>query len=232
MKPHVICHMVSSVDGRLLPSRWTDSPDGSRADWSALYAKVHDALDGDAWIVGRMTMAEMTKAGPHARAVGGAAERPCHLAAKDAGSYAIALDPSGKLHFDRAEIDGDHIVVLLGRDVPDSHLTELAGDGISYIVSEKQEIALAVMLDVLGRELGIRRLLLEGGGGINGSFFAAGLVDELSVLIAPTLDGRPDSRAIVETSDTGLAGKVQLSLASCEPLGHGTVHLRYAVRSS
>lgn len=53
------------------------------------------------------------------------------------------------------------------------------------------------MLDVLGRELGIRRLLLEGGG-INGSFFAAGLVDELSVIIAPALDGQSDGRATVE----------------------------------
>jgi len=33
------------------------------------------------------------------------------------------------------------------------------------------------MLDVLGRLLGVRRLaLLEGGGGINASFLAAGLV--------------------------------------------------------
>jgi riboflavin biosynthesis pyrimidine reductase len=53
------------------------------------------------------------------------------------------------------------------------------------------------MLDVLGRELGIRRLLPEGGG-INGSFFAAGLVDELSVIIAPALDGQSDGRAIFE----------------------------------
>ncbi|WGF89560.1 RibD family protein [Marinivivus vitaminiproducens] len=231
MKPYVICHMVSSVDGRLAPGRWTASPDGSRGDWSAVYAAIHDELDGDAWIVGRVTMAEMTKAGPHRPSVGRAVERPYRFAAKGAGPFAVALDASGKLHFDRAEIEGDPVVVLLGRDVPDSHLAELAANDISYIVADEPEIDLAATLRVLGQELGIRRLLLEGGAGINGSFFAAGLVDELSVLIAPALDGQADSRAIVDTGLAGLRGKVELSLISCEIREHGTVQLRYAVHS-
>jgi riboflavin biosynthesis pyrimidine reductase len=34
MKPHVICHMMVSLDGRIHPSRWTASPDGNRQDWT------------------------------------------------------------------------------------------------------------------------------------------------------------------------------------------------------
>jgi riboflavin biosynthesis pyrimidine reductase len=232
MKPYVVCHMISSLDGRLLPGAWSESPDGGRAQWSGVYQKVHEALEGDAWLVGRATMAEMTKAGPHEPAGVEAAERPCHFAGRDAGGYAVALDPSGKLHFEGADMDGDHLVVLLGRDVSDRHLAELAADGVSYIVAESAEIDLAAMLDVLGREFGVRRLLLEGGGRINRSFFEAGLVDELSLLVAPALDGRADSPAIIGSSAAGLAGKVRLSLTSCEPLEHGLAHLRYAVRSS
>ena len=33
MKPHVICHMMVSLDGRIHPSRWTASPDGNVKDW-------------------------------------------------------------------------------------------------------------------------------------------------------------------------------------------------------
>lgn len=229
MKPYVICHMLSSVDGRLAPSRWSKSPDGARSDWSGLYAALHEQLECQAWIVGRVTMAEMTGAGPHVPAQGGIAERPSRFANRGAATFAIALDPEGKLHFDRAEIDGDHIVVLLGRDVPDTHLSELAGDGVSYIVSEGAAIDPAAMLDSLGRELGIRRLALEGGGGINGTFFAAGLVDELSLLVAPAVDGRSDTRAIIEAGDAGLAADVRLSLIACERLEHGVAHLRYSV---
>ncbi|RUW49560.1 MULTISPECIES: RibD family protein [unclassified Mesorhizobium] len=229
MKPHIICHMLASLDGGLHPSRYTESPDGSRAEWSGLYEQIHNDLEGDAWIVGRVTMAEMSKAGAHPPAHAGKVERPHHFARRDAGSYALALDASGKLHFAKPDIGGDHVVVLLGRDVQDSHLAELAADGVSYVVSQTPDIDLAAMLDVLGRELGIRRLLLEGGAGINGSFFAAGLVDELSLLIAPALDARAANQGFVEFGEAGLASKMQLSLTSCEALAHGLVHLRYAV---
>jgi len=229
MKPHIICHMLASLDGGLHPSRYTVSPDGTRAEWSGLYEQIHGDLEGDAWIVGRVTMAEMSKAGAHPPAHAGKVERPHHFAQRNAGTYAVALDASGKLHFAKPDVGGDHVVVLLGHGVSDSHLAELTGDGVSYIVSETAELDLAAMLDVLGRELGIRRLLLEGGAGINGSFFAAGLVDELSLLIAPALDARAANQGFVEFGESGLAGKMQLSLTSCETLAHGVIHLRYAV---
>src|SRR5258707_11892830 len=50
MKPHVICLMASSVDGRTLHSRWR--PKGSGGE---LFERVHDELPGDAWLVGRVT---------------------------------------------------------------------------------------------------------------------------------------------------------------------------------
>jgi len=43
--------------------------------------------------------------------------------------------------------------------------------------------------ELLGGELGIERLLVEGGGNVNGSLMAAGVVDELSILLAPAVDG-------------------------------------------
>lgn len=226
MKPQIICHMLASLDGSLHPSRYTKSPDGTRAEWSSLYEHIHNDLAADGWIVGRVTMAEMSKAGAHPPAHAGKVDRPYHFAQRGAGSYAVALDASGKLHFAKPDIGGDHVVVLLGRDVGDSHLAELAADGVSYIVAETADMDLDVMLEVLGRELGIRRLLLEGGAGINGSFLAAGLVDELSLLVAPAIDGRAGNQAFVEFGESGLPGKVQLSLKSCEALAHGLVHLR------
>ncbi|SCB11010.1 Pyrimidine reductase, riboflavin biosynthesis [Rhizobium multihospitium] len=232
MKPYVICHMVSSLDGGLHPSRWTHSPDGKLGDWTALYQSCHEKLEGDAWMVGRVTMAEMSKGNPHPPHEHGKMTRPFHFANRKAANFAVAIDVSGKLHFARNEIDGDHIVVLLGSEVPDSHLAELAHDGVSYIVSAQAEPDLSAMLDTLERELGIKRLLLEGGAGINGSFLAAGLVDEISLIIAPVLDGRAASQSIVEYGGEGLAGKVRLSLKSCEPLAYGAIYLRYAVTSS
>src|SRR6202163_3436897 len=60
MKPHVICLMASSVDGRTLHSRWR--PKGVGA---ALFEQVHDELAGDAWLVGRVTGQESAKGKPY-----------------------------------------------------------------------------------------------------------------------------------------------------------------------
>ena len=43
MKPEIICHIMSSVDGRLLPSRWTPPFDGT--DPSKLFKARHRCLD-------------------------------------------------------------------------------------------------------------------------------------------------------------------------------------------
>ncbi len=142
MKPHVTILMVTSIDGRLHPSRFTSSPDGSRREWSAQYEKVHGSLNGDAWLVGRVTMQEMSKASAHPPAKADGVRRPLNVAKGRAKPFAVALDPSGKVHFARSDVGGDHAIVLLGKDVPDSHLAELAADGVSYVVSDKNDIDL------------------------------------------------------------------------------------------
>jgi len=226
--PTIVCHMVTSVDGRLHPSRFTASPDGTVKDWSRATEALHDAEGGHGWIVGRATMAEMAKGEPHPPETFDAPPRPHHFARRDAKAFAISFDRTGRLHFRGSEVGGDHAVVVLGRSVGDAHLAELRGDGVSYLVSDTDEIDLRAALAVLKRELGIGKLLLEGGAEINGAFLAAGLVDEFSVVVAPALDGDLDVQGIVAFPG-GLKGRMQLSLTGCDRLEHGVVHLRYKV---
>jgi riboflavin biosynthesis pyrimidine reductase len=228
MKPEVIMLMESSLDGKLHPSRWTASPDGERRNWSTMYERTHETLSGDAWIVGRVTMQEMSKATAHPPAEVPSVARPLHVARRDAKSHAVVLDPSGRVHFAGGAIGGDHAISLLGENVDDAHLAELQADGVSYIVSEGSEIDLAAMLETLNSAFGIKRLLLEGGGAINGSFLAAGLVDEVNVLVAPAFDGDVSQQGIAAYPG-GLAGKCELSFRAATPLEYGMVHLRYSV---
>jgi riboflavin biosynthesis pyrimidine reductase len=228
MKPDVIILMESSLDGKLHPSRWTRSPDGERKNWSAIYERTHEALAGDAWMVGRVTMQEMSKAAAHPPAAVPPVARSLHVASRNAKSHAIVLDPSGRVHFSGGAVGGDPAIALLGRDVADAHLAELQADGVSYIVADSAEIDLAAMLETLNTAFGIRRLLLEGGGAINGSFLAAGLVDEINILIGPAFDGDVGQQGVVAYPG-GLAGKCELTFRSATPIEYGMVHLRYAV---
>lgn len=230
MKPHVTCLMVSSLDGRLGSGR---SGEGAEAEIKArgkAFEDAHDELGGDGWIIGRVTGAEMSKAKAHPPADFAAPPRPYHFAERDAGGYGIILDREGKLHFDKGDIGGDHVVVLLGSGVADSHLAELAADGVSYVVADGPEVDLAAALDGLGQELGLKRLLLEGGGGVNGAFLKAGLVDEIVVLIWPSINAVTGERAIFEAGEEGLANTLKLTLTSCEGRD-GVVWLRYGVTS-
>jgi riboflavin biosynthesis pyrimidine reductase len=64
---------------------------------------------------------------------------------------------------------------------------------------------------------------------VNGSFLAAGLVDEVHVLVGPAFDGDAGQQGIVSYPG-GLAGKCELSYRAATPIANGMVHLRYAVR--
>jgi hypothetical protein len=52
--------MASSVDGRTLHSRWRPKESGAN-----LFERVHDELDGDAWLIGRVTGQEFAKGKPY-----------------------------------------------------------------------------------------------------------------------------------------------------------------------
>ena len=58
MKPYVICHMNTSVDGRILGSRWR--PAENRM--AGLFERMHEELGGGSWLIGRVTGSEYAKA--------------------------------------------------------------------------------------------------------------------------------------------------------------------------
>src|ERR1700730_2032434 len=100
MKPRVSILMVTSIDGGLHPSRFTASPDGARRDWSEQYEKVHASLEANDWLVGRVTMAEMSRTGSHAPSGPWKVERPIHVAKTDAATFAGRIGPSGNPRFE------------------------------------------------------------------------------------------------------------------------------------
>ena len=224
-RPYVICHMAPSVDGRIVTAGWKLT--------GALYAQYERTArshDADAWMIGRISM----------ESYAGRARVPAHeptrpiprtdfVAPHDAESYAIALDPSGKLRWKASAIDGEHVITVLTERVSDAYLAFLRAQGVSYVFGGKRDVDLQRVLATLRREFGIERLLLEGGGKINGAFLAADLVDELSVLVAPVADGSIGSPSLFDAS-AGPGPARHLKLVSVETLAGDLVWLRYRTK--
>ena len=230
MKPHVICLMAASVDGRTLHSRWR--PEGKAAD---LFERLHDELRGDAWLIGRVTGQEFAKGRSYPASSPETFPRQSWLARRDAKAYGVVLDAHGKIAWGRSDIGGDPIVVVLSEAVSDAHLAGLRSEGISYIFAGKSQLDIALALDILNRELGVKRLLLEGGGGTNGTFLRAGLIDELNLILCPAVDGARGAPSVFDSTEreAGLRAPVKaMSLESSHPLESGAIWLRYRLQNS
>jgi riboflavin biosynthesis pyrimidine reductase len=161
LKPYVICHMNASVDGRILGSPWR--PAENRIP--GLFERLHERLGGGSWLIGRLTGSEYARAEAYPLHTDQTYPREHRFARRDAAAYGIALDVQSKIAWGRSDIGGDPIVVILTKRVSDAHLAGLRQDGVSYFFAGEHELDLRLALEILNRELGLDRLLLEGGRG-------------------------------------------------------------------
>ena len=224
-RPYVICHMVPSVDGRIVTGGWPVTPGLVRE-----YERTAATFSADGWIIGRISME------PYAGAARLPARRPAEriprtdfVARTDAPGYAIAIDPHGRLRWESGALDDEQTVAVLTEGVPDRYLAFLRARGVSYLFGGKRRIDVPTVLLKLRARFGIRRLLLEGGGKINGSFLAAACIDELSLLVAPVADGGVGTPTLFDASlDRGSARALQL--LSVERRRGGLLWIRYRFR--
>ena len=158
--------------------------------------------------------------------------RSTHMGDRKGRDVAVAIDPSGKLHYGQDHAAGDHVIAVIGEQVSDAYLRELREDGVSYLFAGADGRDLHRALDTLRRDFGIKTLLLEGGGHINGAFLKADLIDETSVLVYPGIDGLAGVSSIFEyvgaRDDQPAAGRSLRHIATTVLEG-GMVWLRYQV---
>jgi riboflavin biosynthesis pyrimidine reductase len=227
--------MASSLDGRLLANRWTPPAGGiARDQIRTHYEFVAEKLDGDAWLIGRTSMAPYATGSPRALASKSPDLRTNYVAARDGRKLAVTIDPRGKLHYDQDHAAGDHIVSIVSASVGDDYLAELREVGVSYIVSGSGAIDLPRAMEALSDMFGVKTVLLEGGGLTNGYFLKAGLIDEISLLLFPAIDGLASAPSIFEyigAADERPARGKSLRHTYTETLYGGVVWLRYNVEA-
>jgi riboflavin biosynthesis pyrimidine reductase len=219
--------MIASVDGRIVTESWPLSPEGRRQ-----YELVHATYEPDGWLCGRVTMEQHFAAGARpaaelAREHEGA-PREDFVAPGEHDSFALVVDPRGRLLWESGDLDGDHLVAILTERVSDDYLALLRARGVSYLLAGHDEVDLPLALEKVGARFGVGTLMLEGGGGVNGAMLRAGLVDEVSLLVAPVADGRVGVPTLFDVAGEGSAPR-RLALEGVERRADDVLWLRYRV---
>jgi 2,5-diamino-6-(ribosylamino)-4(3H)-pyrimidinone 5'-phosphate reductase len=230
MKPYVICHMLASVDGRIVTTDWQLSPDGRKE-----YERTAATYQADAWMCGRITMAAYARGtAPAPQPLSSVIPKTDFIAPHANAPYAIALDPNGKLYWQSNAIDGDHVIALLTEQVSSNYLAFLQAQHVSYLFAGSQSLDLPTVLDKLASMFQIKTLLLEGGGKLNWTMLRAGLIDELSLLLAPIADGSHGTPTLFDVLHPMAAppAAVRLTLRAVEQRADDIVWLRYYLRDA
>lgn len=120
------------------------------------------------------------------------------------------------------------IVIFTTHRTSKDQLTSLRALGVEVFIHEGERVDLRNMMHTL-KELGINRLMVEGGATLNFELLKLGLVDEVSAYVAPMIFG--GEKAPTMASGLGLerGEAVPLKLMNVEHWDDGGVLLHYKV---
>ncbi len=133
------------------------------------------------------------------------------------GSRFLTAGPAQKIIFTTIQTDPAQVGWLFDQ-------------GVQVFIMGEQRVDLKGALQCL-KERGIRRLLVEGGGTLNEELLKQGLVDEISVYIAPLIFGGADAPTFADGVGLERQDAISLEQTGIEHLADGGIVVYYAVRT-
>ena len=227
-RPRVIIHNLMSLDGRL---------DGFPADLG-LYYELASRLPHQAILTGSTTM--LAAAASHGIDMGAEDPEPAtglpaaRSAAAEARPILVVVDGRGRLAryaWLREQPFWRDVLVLCCAATPAAQLGRLRRHRVEHPVLGEKRVDLGAALRVLAERYGVSAVRVDAGGGLNGALLRAGLVDEVSVVIAPYLAASAAAGQLHLITGLG-SPAMALELAAFERLRQGHAWLRYTVHDS
>jgi 2,5-diamino-6-(ribosylamino)-4(3H)-pyrimidinone 5'-phosphate reductase len=224
MKPYVTCHMLGSVDGRTKQNIW------GFKDHHKYFEETAEKIKADAWLVGRVTMQEFSSKKKHTLRTGRPNITKKDYVGKKSKTYAVVIDPSGKCFWDSNMVSTEHVIEVLTEKVSLRYLEHLRSKNVSYIFGGKTELNLDLVLRKLYKLFDIKKLRIDGGGHVNGTFLKAGLIDEFSLVLAPVADGTIGNPSVFEVEEGfGRRKATHFKLQSVKKIYDDFLWIRYKV---
>lgn len=203
-KPFIFCHMETSLDGKIM-GKFLWIPETNTEDDSFFSiafgekAKYHFTalVHGRITIEDNDTFYKKPDVDEHAAPV---PEGDFLAPGASAGRYFFAIDGHGRIAWDRnTEKEGPfeaHIVEVLTESASNGYKDFLRRMGISYILCGKDRVDLSLFCKKAKELFHVESMMLGGGAVLNWSFIQAGLVDEVSQVIAPAADGSMETQTL------------------------------------
>jgi len=145
--------------------------------------------------------------------------------------WLVVVDSRGRLssvlHFYRRMEYTRDVIVLISDETPSRYVRFLEDRDYDYLITGKDRVDPEIALHKLYQEYHIRTLVSDTGGTLDTVLLTAGLVDEISLVVAPVLSAQTD--VLLYQPDPGIAHNIPLTLKECGDVGEGYVHLVYGV---
>jgi 2,5-diamino-6-(ribosylamino)-4(3H)-pyrimidinone 5'-phosphate reductase len=218
---HVVVNAAMSVDGKLASRRREQLAISGPEDFDRV-DRIRAAADGVMVGVGTVLADD-----PHLTldVTDRRVQRQRH--GRPGNPARVVADSTARTPLDARILDDEATTYLLvAESAPEQRRTALADAGAELIVAGDDRVDLAAGLDRLA-DAGIERLMLEGGGELIFSAFAAGFVDELSVYVGSQIIGGRDAPTLAD-GEGFVDDHPELALDGIERLDDGVV-LEYTV---
>ena len=118
------------------------------------------------------------------------------------------------------------IVIFTTRRTSKRHLSMLTSRGVDVYLDDAKNVNLERALATL-KELGIDRLMVEGGGTLNFELMRLGLVDKLTAYVAPMIFGGKSAPTLAAGSGLERNAAIPMQLIDAEKWEDGGVLLTY-----
>ena len=196
IRPHIICHMMISIDGRI-DCEMTAKISGVKEYYDSL-----KALNVQATVSGRVTaQLELAQDGEFVSKKEEIFGREGFSKKCDSDNYCVVVDTKGSLLWTHPKELNQPLIVITTMSVKKDYLDYLDSERISWIAVGEKQIDLVHACEILAREFGIERMAIVGGGHINAGFLREGLLDEVSLVVDPAIDGRAGMTALFDGLD-------------------------------
>jgi 2,5-diamino-6-(ribosylamino)-4(3H)-pyrimidinone 5'-phosphate reductase len=218
--PRVILHNAVSVDGRI---------DWFSADIELFY-ELTSGWKEDATMAGSETLLKA-----YQDSTDQSDEEPEIISTEKDDSKPLLVVPDSKGRIKnwrqlKRELYWRDAVAFVSNSTPKEYLDYLKNEGVEYIMAGENKVDFRTALEQLNEKYGVELVRVDSGGTLNGVLLREGLVDEVSILVHPSLVGGLKPQSMFRAPDlTSEEGVIQLKMINIQKAKDDIVWLMYEV---